>query len=118
MINFLFTAKIAGLFQFSNNSKSMSLFLNLILKKIGPTGTLVIPTYNYDFTKGKPYIKNKSPSHVGMFTNYLLKKYSKKRTNNSIFSHLIFGKLSKALHLSDNFEMFGEKKYFCQSFKI
>jgi aminoglycoside 3-N-acetyltransferase len=103
---------IAGLFQFSNNSKSMSLFLNLILKKIGPTGTLVIPTYNYDFTKGKPYIKNKSPSHVGMFTNYLLKKYSKKRTNNPIFSHLIFGKLSKALHLSDNFEMFGERSIF------
>ena len=103
---------ISGLFQYMNNSKSMSLFLNLILKKIGSTGTLVIPTYNYDFTKGKAYIKNKSPSHVGMFTNYLLKKYSKKRTNNPIFSHLIFGKLSKVLHLSDNFEMFGEKSIF------
>lgn len=109
---------ISGLFQYINNSKSMSLFLNLILKKIGPSGTLVIPTYNYDFTKGKPYIKNKSPSHVGMFANYLLKKYSKKRTNNPIFSHLIFGKLSKVLHLSDNFEMFGERSIFANFLKF
>ncbi len=109
---------ISGLFQYMNNSKSMSLFLNLILKKIGSTGTLVIPTYNYDFIKGKPYIKNKSPSHVGMFTNYLLKKYSKKRTNNPIFSHIIFGKLSKVLHLSDDFEMFGERSIFANFLKF
>ena len=115
-------SNIAGIFQCSNNYKSIDLFFKLILKKIGINGTLVIPTYNYDFIKGKPYIKNKSASHVGMFSNYLLKKYSQNRTNNPVFSHLIFGKLSKILHSSDDYEMFGEKSIFANllrfNFKI
>ena len=44
--------------------------------------------------------KNKSLSQVGYFTNYMLKKKSSKRTNDPIFSHLIFGKNVK------NFESF------------
>jgi aminoglycoside 3-N-acetyltransferase len=109
---------IGGLFQYSDRNKSIDLFFKLILKKIGTTGTLVVPTYNYDFTKGKPYIKNKTASHVGMFSNYLLKKYSKNRTNNPVFSHLIFGKLSKTLHSSDDYEMFGEKSIFANLLRL
>jgi aminoglycoside 3-N-acetyltransferase len=110
--NIIIHSNVAGLFQYSNKKDSMDLFFNLILKKIGVSGTLVIPTYNYGFTDGKPFNKHESPSSVGMFSNYLLKKFSNKRTNNPIFSHLIFGKLSKELHLSDNFEMFGKKSIF------
>lgn len=104
----------AGLLQLSNSKKSFDIFFQLLLQTIGKTGTLVIPTYNYDFTRGKVFDKKKSPSQIGVFGNYMLKKYFKNRTNNPIFSHLVFGKdFEKLMGTNDN-DIFGNQSFFSE----
>ena len=104
----------AGLLQLSNSKKSLDFFFQLLLKTIGKSGTLVIPTYNYDFTKGKVFDKKKSPSQIGIFGNYMIKKYFKNRTNNPIFSHLVFGKdFEKLIGANDN-DVFGNQSFFSE----
>ena len=108
----------AGILQFINKEKSLDLLFNMLMKKIGANGTLIVPTYNYDFTKGKTFDKKKSPSHVGFFSNYLLKKFSLNRSNDPIFSHLIFGKLSRKLIKIESKEVFGKQSIFNQFEKL
>src|SRR5690349_3509271 len=38
---------------------------------LGPQGTLVVPTFNYEFCRGRPYDHERTPSQVGLFTNYV-----------------------------------------------
>lgn len=102
----------AGIFQFSKNKKNLDLFFNMLIKQIGNKGTLIIPAYNYDFTKGKTFDLKKSPSQVGFFSNYLLKKFSCNRSNDPIFSHLIFGKDSSKLKKIESSEIFGKESIF------
>ena len=90
-------SNFAGIHQyekfFSNNLYEK--FLSFLIKRIGKKGTILIPAYNYDFTKGKIFDREKSKSNVGSFSNYLIKRYSENRTFEPIFNHIVFGKLKK-----------------------
>ena len=110
--NIILHSNSAGLLQFYKKISSFDIFFNLLLNQIGKNGTLVIPTYNYDFTKGKTFDQKKSFSQVGNFGNHLLKKYYRKRTSNPIFSHLVFGKYYQKLMNIKNCELFGDKSFF------
>lgn len=90
--NIIFHSNIAGILQFNklNKNNACSYLFNYLKKKITNKGTLLVPTYNYDFTKGAAFNLKKTPSQVGFFSNYLLKRYYSKRTPNPVFSHLVF----------------------------
>ena len=112
-------SNIAGITQYQkiNKSSACNLFFNYLKKFIGKKGTLIIPTYNYDFTKGKAFDRKKTLSQVGELGNHLIKKHSKNRTFDPIFSHIIFGKLkNKSLNCETN-EAFGDKSIFNLIFK-
>ena len=102
-------SNIAGLLQFYGNSKEAAckVFFSFLKKYLGKKGVIIIPTYNYQFTKNKKFNIETSPSEVGFFSNYLLKKYWKKRTFDPIFSHLIFGKIKKYNVKRVHLEAFG-----------
>ena len=112
--NLIFHSNLAGLHQFERKleKKTCNYFLKFILNYIGKNGTLLIPTYNYDFTKGKPYSRKNSTSQVGLFGNILLKKFYRFRTFDPIFSHLVFGKMKKEILSCKYDEVFGEKSVF------
>ena len=106
----------AGILQYTkykkNKKKLFKIFFNLLLNKIGQNGTLVLPTYNYDFAKGKPYFYDKYNSQVGELSNFFLKEYKVKRSMDPIFSHAINGKLNKKLLKSKVDICFGEESLF------
>lgn len=112
--NLIFHSNLAGLSQFEGKleKKTYNYFLKFILNYIGKNGTLLIPTYNYDFTKGKIFSRKKSKSQVGKFGNELLKKYYQQRTYDPIFSHLVFGKLKKEIFDCEYKESFGNNSIF------
>ena len=122
--NVILHSNIAGLYQFenSNNKNYINYFKKFIVKYIGSKGTLLIPTYNYDFINGGSFNQKESKSQVGLFGDYLLRKYYKSRTISPIFSHLVFGKLKKQIFDSDTKEVFGKKSVFAiikkKKFKI
>ena len=114
--NLLIHSNIAGIFQFSQNKdelrKNLKLFFDSLLEFVGKKGTILFPAYNYDFAKGKVFDPYKSPSQVGELANYLNFTYPGNRTNEPIFSHIVFGKLQKKIFRCDNTEAFGDKSVF------
>jgi len=118
--NIIIHSNSAGIFQFQKgiNKNQYNKFLKFIKARIGKKGTILIPAYNYDFTKKKIFDKKKTPSQVGSFSNHLLKKYFKNRTNEPVFSHIIFGKLKKKLMQCNTNESFGKNSIFAMMEKF
>ena len=121
--NIVIHSNFAGLLQFEKKpEKAFNIFYKKLVSKIGKKGSIVIPTYNYQFTKLKYFNYFKSPSEVGVLSNYFLKKFPNRRTVNPIFSHLLLGKSLKHLIKKIDYEIFGKKSIFSffekKNFKI
>jgi aminoglycoside 3-N-acetyltransferase len=112
--NIIMHSNTAGIHQFfgKRNDKNLKFFFGVILNYIGETGTILIPTYNYDFTKGKPFHRRKTLSQVGELGNFLIKTYSKNRTSDPVFSHIVFGVEKNQILKCDTRESFGDKSVF------
>jgi len=84
-----------------NNKKSLSpeLIIDLLIKKISPEGTLIFPTYNWDFCDLGVFDCNKVNSLMGALSNLSLKRKDFVRSKNPIFSFSIFGK--DKVHISN-----------------
>lgn len=122
--NILVHSNIAGLSQFYDKDirKACDLFITCLKKNIGKKGAIIIPTYNYKFTKKKHFDIKRSLSEVGLLGNFFLKKNWKKRTLDPIFSHLVFGKINNFNKDTINTNAFGKKSIFShlyrENFKI
>lgn len=87
-------SNIGGILQYYNKDRiSISkAFFSFLKKYIGKKGVIIVPAFSYQFTKNKKFNVKNSPSEIGFFSNYLLKKNWTNRTLDPVFSHLIFGK--------------------------
>ena len=75
-----------------NKKFNSNLIIDALKKKVGPKGTLLFPSYNWDFCKGKDFYYNKTLSRVGSLSNFALKRKDFKRTKNPIYSFAVTGK--------------------------
>jgi len=55
-------------------------------------GTLIVPTFNYDFCDGKPFDIKKTPSKMGIISELVRTDSNSKRTLDPVFSFAILGK--------------------------
>jgi len=74
-----------------------NIFLDKIIEKVGKEGTILIPTYNWDFCGGKMYDPKKTASQVGSLGNIAIKRDDFIRTKHPIYSFCVSGKDSKYL---------------------
>ncbi len=81
-------------------SESLNLLKECFLNVLGEEGTLIVPTFNYDFCKGKPYCDKKTRSQVGMFTNNVLFDERSIRSLHPIYSFAAIG--PRAIELFSN----------------
>ena len=88
-----------------------------ITNYIGPTGTLVLPTFTYSSTKNNVYDPNKTQSEVGIVTEYFRKKKNVLRSLNPIFSVASIGKLSDNFKNSSTSDCFGKGTCFDLMYK-
>ena len=95
-----------------NNSYKLEKFIEIAKKVIGNNGNILIPAYNYDFFKGKIFDPKNSPSQVGYFSNFLLKKNKYSVTRNPVFRHIVIGRIYKKIKKLDDFELFGKNSVF------
>jgi aminoglycoside 3-N-acetyltransferase len=69
-------------------------FLNLFLKLVGPTGTLILPTFSYSWGDDSPSkifdVKN-TKGKTGLFPEYLRTKENCHRTLDPMFSFIAYG---------------------------
>ena len=95
-----------------NNKSSSKIDLNLIidmlLEKISSRGTLLFPTFNWDFCKWKDFNYKKTKSLCGALSNIALRRSDFTRTKNPIYSFAVAGKDKKIvcnMELMDCFSM-------------
>jgi len=77
----------------SDTSQFMDVYTDITTDLIQSVGTLVVPTFNYNFsTYGTPYNHATTPSQVGLYTNYLLHSNLGFRSFHPVFSVYAFGR--------------------------
>ena len=76
-----------------NNEKlKPSMIIDMLIEKIGKNGTLLFPTYNWDFCRGIEFNYKKTKSYCGSLSNAALERKDFKRTRNPIYSFAVTGK--------------------------
>ena len=87
-------------------------FIDSIINKIGVDGTLILPTYNWDFCNGITFDYNKNISKTGSLSNVALKRNDFTRTLHPIYSHAVHGSASEYLCSVNNISAFGPDSVF------
>lgn len=66
--------------------------IDMLIEKVGKHGTLMFPTFNWDFCKGVEFNYKKTMSLCGALANTALKRKDFLRTKNPIYSFAVTGK--------------------------
>lgn len=84
-----------------------NIFIDAIIRKIGNSGTLLFPTYNWGFCKGGVFDYRNTLSQVGALSNAALKREDFKRTRHPIYSFAVWGHDRDYLCDLNNISAFG-----------
>lgn len=84
-----------------------NVLLDQLIDRIGPEGTLLIPTFNWDFCKGKGFDYRKTISQTGALGNTALKRNDFRRTQHPIYSFAVWGKDKELLCSMENTDAWG-----------
>ena len=76
--------------------------IDKLIEVIKKDGTILVPTFNWDFCRGLGFHYKKTLSHSGSLGNYVLKRRDFKRTKNPIYSFAVYGKDQEYLSNLDN----------------
>lgn len=87
-------------------------FIDCIIEKVGDKGTIIFPTFNWDFCKGIAFDYYNSPSRTGALTTAALKRKDFKRTKHPIYSFAVWGKDQNYLCNLENRSSFGSDSPF------
>ena len=91
---------------------SPSDILTSFLDAVGPSGTVVLPLFNFDFTRGVAFDLRSTPSHMGALTEAGRCHPSAVRTGHPIYSFAAIGSVSQKFRLVDNFSGYGSDSPF------
>ena len=86
--------------------------IDALLDVIGPEGTLIMPTFNYDFLKGIPWDFRTTPSQMGVLTELVRTDPRAKRMHHAIYSMSAIGKHADELVAHRTNDCFGETTIF------
>ena len=87
-------------------------FLDAILSVIGEEGTLLIPTFNWDFCHGVPFDYHKTPCKTGALGGFALTLSKFRRTQHPLYSFAVAGKDQQLLCDMQNVSSFGDDSPF------
>ena len=86
--------------------------LNSFLEAIGPTGTILLPLFNFDFASGKAFDIRSTPSQMGALTEAARLHGEAIRTGHPIYSFAVIGYRTKEFEGLDNESGYGEDSPF------
>lgn len=96
----------------AGDDTDLNVFIDGIIDIIGPTGTILIPTFNWDFCKGKTFDYKKTPCKTGSLGKVALKRPDFRRTKHPIYSFAIWGADKDELCEKDYKSSFGYESPF------
>ena len=71
--------------------------IDVLLELLTPEGTLIMPTFNFDFNKGQPWDVRTTPSQMGVLTELVRTDPRAKRVFHPFYSFAIIGKYADEL---------------------
>lgn len=77
-------------------------------------GTLIVPTFNYDFCDGVPFDIRKTPSKMGIISELVRSDKDSKRSLDPVFSFAVFGKQRDYLTNLKSKHSFGQNSIFAK----
>lgn len=83
-----------------------------ILDFLGPKGTLVLPTFNFDFCDGKTFSFLDTKSQMGIFSEVLRNKNKLSRTWHPVYSFSIHGNIPVSELTKNNYSAYGKESIF------
>lgn len=86
--------------------------LHSFLERLGPDGTLILPLFNFDFTKGVPFDIKTTRSQMGALTEAGRNFQGSVRTGHPIYSFSVIGSRSKEFENIDNCSAYGKDSPF------
>ncbi len=89
-----------------------NLLIEYLMSKVGKDGTLLIPTYNFDFSNHGIYDRARSKSTVGFLGNVALERNDFIRTRHPMHSFAVWGKYQNTLINMNNSNSFGDETPF------
>ena len=95
-----------------NKDDFLRILFECLKKVVGDSGTILMPTFTYSFTKNKVYNPEETPSTVGAFTEYFRKRNDVSRTIHPIFSVAVWGKEKNYFTSSLSKNSFGKDSIF------
>jgi aminoglycoside 3-N-acetyltransferase len=101
-------------FQLKKNDVTFNpdFFLDYLMEFIGSDGTILLPSFNWDFCKGKTFDYNNTPSMTGSLSKIALGRKEFKRTRNPIYSFAVYGKHAKSIINLKHTSCFGDDSPF------
>ena len=88
--------------------------LQSFLDAIGPSGTLVIPLFNFDFADGVAFDIESTPSHMGALTEAARLYPGALRTAHPIYSFAVIGRRAEEFVTTDNVSGYGSDSPFAK----
>jgi aminoglycoside 3-N-acetyltransferase len=91
--------------------------IDALLKVLGKEGTLIMPTFNFDWCEESPngvFDLGNTPSKMGILTEIVRKMPGAKRTLHPFYSFAIYGKFADKLSKTDNHDSFGKDSIFAK----
>jgi len=98
-------------------NKCSDIILTTLKDYIGPNGTIICPTFSFNFIKSKQFNTKKTKSDLGYFENYFLNQKDVLRSLHPIFSLCVWGKKKKIVEPCGKFS-FGENSPFSNFLKF
>ena len=97
------------LFEAMQNEQKPDLndFIDGLMEQVGDSGTIIFPTYNWDFCGGVAFDYKNTESKTGSIGSIALKRGDFKRTKHPIYSFAVYGKYQKELCEMENIDSFG-----------
>ena len=90
--------------------------IHAMRQSVGTRGTIIMPTFTYAFCRGTPYNRKKSPSEVGVLSEFFRTERGVVRSMHPIFSVAAYG--AKSRELTDVREdSFGQDSFFAKFLK-
>ena len=89
------------------DDSDLNVLIDGIIDIIGPEGTILIPTFNWEFCKGKTFDRKKTPCRTGIIGKTALKRDDFIRTQHPIYSFAVWGRDARELADMTNKSSFG-----------
>ena len=92
--------------------------VDALLEVLTPLGTLIMPTFNFNFNKGEPWDVRTTPSHMGVLTEVVRLNPESKRVFHPFYSFAIMGALKDVLTKVRYKDSYGTDSIFMQLRKL